>query len=224
MGSRRTRRVRVLFISDVRVYADAVARCCNRHSSVRIVPVHGDHDAVLAHARGRRPDVALLDMRMPESRDLARALVEQEPVIKLVGLGLPETEDCVLAYAEAGFAGYVPRDTPLDGLIAVLRGVARGELRYSRRITATLLRRLAAGAEPSGVGSRGVRLTRRETEIVRLLEEGLSNREIARRLSIKLATVKNHVHHVLEKLHVHRRGEAVARLRRQFFRALNPRI
>jgi two-component system, NarL family, nitrate/nitrite response regulator NarL len=116
----------------------------------------------------------------------------------------------VLRYAGAGFAGYAPREMSLADLVEVLQGIARGEVRYSRRITTTLLHRLASVVLPTGGA---VQLTPRETEIARLIDDGLSNREIARRLAIGVTTVKNHVHHLLEKLKVSRRGEAVARLR-----------
>jgi DNA-binding NarL/FixJ family response regulator len=160
-------------------------------------------------------------MRTPDSRDLARAVAGQAPGVKLVGLGLAETEESVLTYAEAGFAGYVPREAPLEDIVAVVRGIARGEVRYSRRIATALLRRLANGAVSGRPESA---LTRRETEIAGLIDEGLSNREIAHRLTIEVATVKNHVHHLLEKLQVHRRGEAAARLRRHLSPSLNPTI
>lgn len=188
---------------------------------MRIVATVGHYDGALAMAREHQPDVALLDMRAPDSRDWARALARQSPEVKLVGLGLSETEDNVLAYAGAGFAGYVPREASLEDLVAVVQGIARGEVRYSRRIATTLLHRLANG---SGAHGGPARLTPREVEIVRLIDEGLSNRDIGARLAIEVATVKNHVHHVLEKLQVHRRGEAAARLRRQPLAALNPRI
>jgi DNA-binding NarL/FixJ family response regulator len=175
-----------------------------------MVAAVGQRDAAVAVVREQRPDVALIDMRMPDGCDLARALLLAMPELKLVGLGLAETEDNVLAYAGAGFAGYVPREAPLDELIEILRGIARGEVRYSRSITAALLHRLAGAASaPTG----RMTLTPRETEIVRLIDDGLSNREIAQRLAIEPATVKNHVHNLLEKLHVSRRGEAAARLR-----------
>ena len=217
--------MRVLLVSDVRAYRDALARWCDRQAGVRVVATVGHHDGALALAREHQPDVALLDMRGPDSRDLARDLARQSPGVKLVGLGLSETEDNVLAYAGAGFAGYVPREAPLEEVVAVVRGIARGEVRYSRRIATTLLHRLANGS--AAHGGRPAPLTPREIEIVRLIDEGLSNREIGRRLAIEVATVKNHVHHVLEKLQVHRRGEAAARLRRHPAHAppaVNPKI
>jgi len=179
---------------------------------VRIVAAVGQREPAVTVARELRPDIVLLDMRTPDSVELAQALLHALPELKLVGFGLSETEDNVLAYAGAGFAGYVPREAPLDELVQILEGVARGEVRYSRSITTTLLYRLAgAGAGPGG---RRAQLTPREVEIARLIDDGLSNREIARRLTIEPATVKNHVHNLLEKLHVRRRGEAAARLRR----------
>lgn len=211
---RRAAPVRVLLVSDVRLYRDALVRCCGRHGALRFVAAAGHRDAALEAARSGRPppEIALIDMRTPDGPELARALGAALPGLKLVGFGLAETEDNVLAYAGAGFAGYVPRETPFDALAEALQGVARGEVRYSRRITATLLRRLAGVAVPPGGRSR-VQLTPRETEIVRLIDEGLTNRDIARRLEIGVATVKNHVHNLLEKLQVSRRGEAAARLR-----------
>jgi len=195
----------------VRLYREALTAWCQRRPVLRMVAAVGHRDAAVAVVREQRPNVALIDMRMPDGCDLARALLETMPELKLLGLGLAETEDNVLAYAGAGFAGYVPREAPLDELIEILRGIARGEVRYSRSITAALLHRLAGAASaPTG----RMTLTPRETEIVRLIDDGLSNREIARRLAIEPATVKNHVHNLLEKLHVSRRGEAAARLRR----------
>lgn len=195
----------------MRLYREALTAWCQRRPVLRMVAAVGHRDAAVAVVREQRPDVALIDMHMPDGCDLARALLQAMPELKLVGLGLAETEDNVLAYAGAGFAGYVPREAPLDELIEILRGIARGEVRYSRSITAALLHRLAGAASaPTG----RMTLTPRETEIVRLIDEGLSNREIARRLAIEPATVKNHVHNLLEKLHVSRRGEAAARLRR----------
>lgn len=204
------RGIRVLLISDVRLYREALSAWCLRRPAVRIVAAldGGNRDAALAVAREQRPDIALIDMRspLPDCGELTRALLSVRPELKLVGFGLAETENNVLAYAGAGFAGCVPREATLDQLIEILQGIARGETRYSRSITAALLHRLA------GAPGR-LPLTPRETEIVRLIDDGLSNREIARRLAIEPATVKNHVHNLLEKLHVSRRGEAAARLR-----------
>jgi DNA-binding NarL/FixJ family response regulator len=119
----------------------------------------------------------------------------------------------VLACAQAGIAGYVPREGTLDDLIAALHGAARGEAFCSPRIVAVLLRRIAdLSIEWQPLAAAG-RLTARELEIVDLIDRGLTNREIAEGLSIEVATVKNHVHNILEKLQIHRRHDAAARIR-----------
>jgi DNA-binding NarL/FixJ family response regulator len=130
------------------------------------------------------------------------------PGVPIVALGVPDVEGDVLACAEAGIAGYVTREASLEELVAVVRSAVQGELRCSPRIAAGLLRRLSALSE-HGPSAPRVRLTARQREIVRLIGQDLSNKEIAHRLGIEVATVKNHVHNLLEKLNVHRRTAAV---------------
>src|SRR5439155_827652 len=105
------------------------------------------------------------------------------------------------------------REASIDDLVTVIESVARGEAICSPRVAAGLLRRVAALAAGHGGDLPRAQLTNREREIVRLIDNGLSNKEIARALGIEVATVKNHVHNILEKLQVHRRGEAAARVR-----------
>jgi DNA-binding NarL/FixJ family response regulator len=129
-----------------------------------------------------------------------------------VTLGVDDGDDDVLAWAEAGVSGYVARDASFEDLVETVRAVARGELRCSPRLAATLLRRVTALAGDAPHSA--TRLTQREREISSLLEAGLSNKEIAGRLYIELPTVKNHVHNILRKVGASRRGEAAALLRR----------
>jgi two-component system nitrate/nitrite response regulator NarL len=155
----------------------------------------------------------LLDMTVEDSLRLAQVLSESASV---VALAIAETETSVIACAEAGAVGYVPRDASLADVAAVLRSVAAGETVCSPRIAAGLLRRLGARAAGAAAGASEptASLTPREVQILALIEQGMSNKEIARRLCIAVATVKNHVHNILEKLQVQRRAEAAAHLRR----------
>ena len=119
----------------------------------------------------------------------------------------------MLPLAEAGIAGWVTREASVDDLRATVASAAAGEAVFSPRLAASLLRRVAALASERRVGAQATPLTRRQREILALIDEGLSNKEIARRLSIEVATVKNHVHNILEKLEVTRRAEAAALVR-----------
>jgi len=157
--------------------------------------------------------VVLLDTAIPDNVWIVRALVAAVPGPKVVALAVPEVEREVLACAEAGVAGYVTREGSVEDLVAAVESVARGEMVISPRMAATLLQRVATLALEQSPAAIEARLTTREVEILDLIDQGLSNKEIARRLTIELSTVKNHVHNILEKLNVTRRGEAAARAR-----------
>jgi DNA-binding NarL/FixJ family response regulator len=133
-----------------------------------------------------------------------------------VALGLRETDHDVVEWAEAGLAGFVSRDQSIGELVSAITCVARGELVCPPRIASALMSRVSM----RGYGRREdselplTPLTYREREIALLVEQGLSNKEIAFRLGIQLATIKTHVHHILEKLRVRRRIQISASARR----------
>ena len=205
--------VRVAIVDDTRLFREGLAHILTREEYVSVAGMAGPLDESLALVRDIRPDVVLLRMATPESLQILRAIAEVTPA-KVIVLGVSESEDEVIACAEAGAAGYLLRDGSVADLVAAVQSVASGETLCSPRIAATLLRRVAALAAERQSLAVLAHLTRRETEIVELIDQGLSNKEIARRLTIEVRTVKNHVHNVLEKLQVHRRGEAAARVRK----------
>jgi two-component system, NarL family, nitrate/nitrite response regulator NarL len=185
-----------------------------RTTGLTVVEAVADADGCLAAARDSAPDATLLDLTTPDSLALIRELGAEVPESRVVALAVPEDEAAVIACAEAGVAAFLTREQSVDDLLETLASVARGETRMSPKLAAMLLRRVTvlAAQRPNREGPRSerARLTRREHEVLRLLDEGLSNKQIARRLCIELPTVKNHVHRILEKLAVRRRTEAVA--------------
>jgi DNA-binding NarL/FixJ family response regulator len=203
---------RVLVASDVRLYREGLADSLRRSGRVEVVATAADRAATTRSARELRPDVVLVDLAMDAWESAVRELAASPDDTRVVVLGVHEVESEVVACAEAGVSGYVTREASLEELVDVVDSVARGESLCTPRIGALLLRRVAEAAgrrPPDDVG----RLTPREAQIVGLIDEGLSNKQIAGRLSIELPTVKNHVHSILEKLQVERRAEAAARLR-----------
>jgi DNA-binding NarL/FixJ family response regulator len=159
-----------------------------------------------------QPDVLLVDSAALERADAMR---RAEPALSstlIVACGVGDAPEEVIACAQQGASGYVARDASAKDLIATVRSIERGELPCSPRVAAMLFRQLASRtrAEPAE-GDNG--LTIREREVVRLIDRGMSNKEIAATLGIEVTTVKNHVHHVLEKLQVRRRSAAAARMR-----------
>jgi DNA-binding NarL/FixJ family response regulator len=202
----------VLIVDDSKLYRDTLATVLRREVGRGTVMTAADLSEALACADTSCPDVVLVNMATAHSVGILRAIVAAVPHAPVVAIGIPEADEQVIACAEAGAAGFLFRRQPLATLLAVMQAVASGEFPGSPRTTATLLRRVAALAAERHV-HRGDHLTPRERQVVRLIDEGLSNKEIARRLSIEVRTVKNHVHNILQKLQVRRRGEAAARMR-----------
>lgn len=209
-------KIRIFIVADIRLYRDGLARCLAEKYDV--VGTASDGREAVELALELRPQLVLMDMAMLESASTVRAIVELDSPVRVVALAVPETEGHVLACAEAGVSGYVSREASLGDLLATIDRVANGEAVCSPRIVASLFRRVATLAAERPPDSPRTMLTAREVEIVDLIDEGLSNKEIAARLFIEVATVKNHVHNILEKLQVHRRSEAAARVRGPYLR------
>ena len=204
------RALRILVASHIRLFREGLAHIL-RAENLQVVALGGG-DTVVAEVTNVMPDVAVLDITTPAMFETMRELADRCPEVRLIALGVSETEDDLVECAKAGASGYVSRDSGPDELVAIVESVARGELLCSPQVAARLFRRLAiapraTAADPS------VLLTPREREVLALVARGLSNKQIAAQLQISLTTVKNHVHVVLEKMHVSRRGEAAARLR-----------
>jgi two-component system nitrate/nitrite response regulator NarL len=206
--------IRVLVVAGTRLYREGLATYLAGADALTVVGTAGDAADAIARVRELRPDVVLLDVALAGDVTELRTIVAAEPGARVVAFGIVESEEAVIACAEAGVAGYVGREASMPQLVEVLEGARRSELVCSPRVAATLLRRVGALAREREPGHESPeRLTSRETQIVALVDEGLSNKEIARRLGIELSTVKNHVHNVIEKLHVSGRSEAAARVR-----------
>ena len=206
--------IRAVVVSDIRLYREGLTDALVQSGRCEVAATAADVFAALDAVEAHRPDVVLLDLALVDANEAVRELGHADPPARVVALGVREEPSEVIALAEAGVAGYVTRDATLDQLVDVVESIARGEMLCSPRIAALLLQRVAAVGSSAAAPTDDARLTRRENEIVGLIDEGLSNKQIARRLSIEVATVKNHVHSILDKLGVDGRGAAAAHVRR----------
>jgi two-component system, NarL family, nitrate/nitrite response regulator NarL len=212
VGASTSRPTRLLLIVGIRLYREALLWLLRRRVSVHVVGAAADIPTGLEQLRDLRPDVALLDLALPDALWLVRTVSAAGVPTSFIGIGIGETEHEVIQCTEAGLAAFVSEHDSTANLVATIQGVVRGEMPCSPRVAAILRRRVAA-LGPQPLDSPGVHLTPREFEVLCLIEEGLSNREIASRLCIEISTVKNHLHNAFEKLHVRGRGEAAARMR-----------
>jgi DNA-binding NarL/FixJ family response regulator len=202
-------------ISEVRFLRECLAEMLTRDPAVRVregcaTPAHA-----LAAATALRPGMVLLDGAFPNGAALAFQLRGALPQAKIVAIALEETEETVLAWAEAGITGYVSNTTSLSELSALLRRISWGEQFCSSRIAGALLRRIGAAPRERSVGE-GLRasLTGREQDILRLVGAGLTNKDIARRLDIGVGTTKAHVHNILRKLKLSSRLQIAVQMNR----------
>jgi DNA-binding NarL/FixJ family response regulator len=180
---------------------------------IEIIEVLPPSSAVISQITQSDAVALLLDVTMPGAFDVCRQLNSQGSRIKIIAVAVNEVDKELIKCAEAGIDGYVTRDGTVDDVVVAIQHAVRGEVACSPRVAALLFQHVATLSEATRNAQVGPMLTRREREIATLIAEGLSNKEIARLLRISSATVKNHVHNVLEKLQIRRRGEAAARLR-----------
>jgi two-component system, NarL family, nitrate/nitrite response regulator NarL len=205
--------VRVLIVNDSPLYREGLAHVLGKFENISVVGAVSHPGEILEQAADFQPDVILVQLTVSQGPSALRAFVDAAPKAKVIALGVPDAEKTIIACAEAGAAGYLLQHESLDDLVATVERAARGEVSCSPRIAATLFRRIGELAAERGARAVEARLSPRELEIVDLIDRGLSNKEIALCLSIEVRTVKNHVHNILEKLQVRRRGEAAAWIR-----------
>jgi DNA-binding NarL/FixJ family response regulator len=169
-----------------------------------------DMAEALSLSASSKPDILLLDAGYPGGIGGVRQVHTAARGIRVVAFAVAETEESIIAWAEAGIAGYVPSTAALSDLSAALALVIDGGQACETRVAGGLLRRIAQGGASMAEERPGLSLTARERQIIAMIGAGLSNKDIARRLDIGLGTTKSHVHNLLGKLNVQRRGEAAA--------------
>ncbi|MGB3482231.1 MAG: response regulator transcription factor [Mycobacterium sp.] len=202
--------VRVLIVDDCTLHRDNLAALIAANGAEDVV-VAGDLESLTEALRGSAVGIVLLNVATAGSALLLRAAKEIAPHLRVVVIGVSEDDEVgIVACAEAGAAGYHTRNESIEELLILISKVDAGESACSPRVSGILLRRLSTLAAQRPLVPEELGLTARETEILRMLERGLSNREIAERLCIAVHTVKNHVHSLLNKLGVSTRGQAAA--------------
>jgi DNA-binding NarL/FixJ family response regulator len=219
-GSEATVSLRVLVVSDVQLCREGLALILIRHCHFADVIGSASSPTDLGQIVSLRPDVVLLDVSNPGALAFAKQLNVTLPDARIIAFALRDADEEIVACAEAGISAYLTRDSSAEKLVEVVHQSLRGEFTCSPRITCLLFRRLASlssatsGSCSSHDSHARPPFTYRERQIIPLIEQGLSNKEIARRLSIEASTIKNHVHNMLKKMSLRRRGEIAAQMRR----------
>ncbi len=203
--------MRLLIADDHRLMREGTAALLGADERIEVIGLARDGREAVGLAERRAPDVVLLDLNMPVMRGIeaCAAIRERCADTEVMILTVSEQEPDLYAALRVGAAGYLLKDIAPQQLIEAVLEAGRGEPQIPPEMAGRLLRELAGG-DPQRAPDPLAELTDREREVLRLLAEGLRNREIADRLQIGEATVKTHVRHVLEKLRFRNRAEAAA--------------
>lgn len=179
-----------------------------------VLAASADATEALEKVRQAKPDIVLVDFGLEDhdSLSLTATVHAEVPEAKVIVMGLLPLQEDVANYVRAGASGFVMKDASFAEFFATIRAVARGGRVLPSQLTDSLFTQIIqnVAAKPEQKAIESVRLTSRERQVVDLLGEGLSNKEIAARLHIAVHTVKSHVHNVLEKLALHSRLEVAA--------------
>jgi DNA-binding NarL/FixJ family response regulator len=208
--------LRIVILSEVRFVRESVAEVLGRDPGIAVLGHYAVLDKALDQMVTQRANIFLLDAAFVGGTSAVRQIREAAAEVRIVVLAVIEAQQNVITWAEAGVAGYIPSTAALTDMAKLLQDITHGKQACSEKVAAALLHRIACGASndqhaPTSPSA----LTPRELQILNLIDAGLSNKEIARRLVISLGTTKSHVHSLLSKLNVQRRGQAAALIRQK---------
>ena len=192
----------LLIVSEIRLFSEGLAEALGRHSLLSVAGHCMAAREALAKLADLPLDIVLLDASMPGGLALVGQVRKLAPKVLVVVLALNETTETVIAWGEAGAAGYIPKTTGLADVVSILLDIQRGKQVCSPAVAAGLFRRLhELPTIRHNVGDQAPlpALTAREIEIVELISAGLSNKDIARQLKIGVSTTKSHVHNLLSQ-------------------------
>ena len=205
--------IRVLIVDDHALFRRGLQMVLEGEPDIDVVGEASDGHEAIDRAENTTPDVVLMDVRMPKRSGIeaTRAIAESVPSARIVMLTVSDEEEDLYEAIKAGATGYLLKEISIEEVASAIRAVMSGQSLITPSMASKLLNEfsnLSKKAE-ARTAMPGPTLTTRELEVLKLVAQGMSNKEIATELFISENTVKNHVRNILEKLHLHSRMEAV---------------
>ncbi|HCA80705.1 MAG TPA: hypothetical protein DEP53_13335 [Bacteroidetes bacterium] len=203
------KRIRILIIEDNRVLRDGLTIMLNEQADMHVVATIGSGNNVLQNARQTKPNIILLDVGLKNYNEVSvvELVKKNMPEAKVIGMGFVPSQSDIVEFVAAGASGFILKDATVKQFLGSIRSVSQGAKVLPPTLTDSLFSHIVDLAVTKKKGNRisAVRMTKREREIIALIADGLSNKEIAQRLNIATHTVKSHVHNIMEKLALHSR-------------------
>jgi DNA-binding NarL/FixJ family response regulator len=206
----------VFIVCAIRLFCDGLTQMLPRDDGIDVVGNAEGLDDAIRRIRETSPDLILVDASGADGLSVIRALADHERSFKILAVGVSEVATEILASVQAGAIGYVSRRASRQQAIQAIRLAASGRAIYSLPSRTTRLAGVDLPKDEQAREQQQTFLTKREAEVLELVDEGLSNKEISQALFIEVATVKNHVHSILQKLSLRRRGQVGSWIRGQY--------
>lgn len=218
-------RMRVLLVDDQILFRKGLRALLASEDDMEVVSEAANGREALDKVKAFRPDVVLMDINMPvcDGIEATRLLKAEHPEIKVVILTVSDEDDDLFEAIKAGAEGYLLKNLRPEELTQMLRSVMANESPVSPAIASKLLGEFRRRPRHDEAPTAGAELTSREREVLQLVADGMSNAEIGLRLCVVEGTVKNHLHNILEKLHLQNRVQAAAYAMRAGIVSLPPR-
>lgn len=207
--------IRVLLVNETQLMCNVISTVLEDEPDIHVVACCTSVQEATLRAEVEDVDIMLVSTRLPDNGalKLTQSIIEKDPDIKVLALGLNERKEHVLQFVEAGAVGYIRNDDSVDDLLEAIRAAQKDQAQVSPAIAVALMERVTELTDMLSQVEQGIsqdyeELTPRELEVLNLIAQGFSNQEIADELIIEVGTVKNHVHNILNKLDVSNRQDA----------------
>lgn len=205
------KKIRLLLIEDNRLLRDGIHSILKAHKDIVIIAASGDGKNTLVKIKELKPNVILLDLglRSQNSLHVVEIVKKDFPDAKIIVMDLAPVQADILQYVKAGANGFILKDASLNEFLVTIRTVAEGSTVLPPLLVDSLFSQIVDHAVREGKPKlkEAVRMTAREREVIVLLGEGLTNKEIAQKIHVSTYTVKSHIHNIMEKLALHTRLE-----------------
>ena len=204
------KKIRILLIEDNRLLRDGIASMLRKQSEMHVVATVGNGENVLMTMEKHKPNILLLDLglRSQNSLEVVKLTKQHFPEIKIIVMDLIPLQSDVFEFVQAGVSGFILKDANITEFFKTIESVYQGSQVLPPHLTASLFSQIVEHAiiesKPSLIVE-SVRMTKRERQVIGLIADGFTNKEIAQKLHLSTYTVKSHVHNILEKLSLHTR-------------------
>ena len=203
------KKIKILVIEDNRVLRDGITSMLNEQADMHVVATIGSSNNILLKASQTKPHVILIDagLKYFKEASVVESIKKNIPEAKLIGMGLLTLQADIVEFVESGASGFILKNSTVREFLATIQSVEKGEKVLPPSLTGSLFSHVAelSFRKRKGKITNAVRMTKRELEIIALIADGQSNKEIARQLNIATHTVKSHMHNIMEKLALHNR-------------------